>query len=359
MVRLYKNFFEDSFTTCGYWEKDDSLYCITHDGFFMKINCNDFNARFFEPRWIGNKTISFNSSCSVTVGNNIFFFYSDGSGYLVYDAYEVTAEKKNLCVEPTPSAEKPNILAAITFNNSIFCFFRNNNEIIKIDGISGRVIGLIDSGCSLENACVSKYKDKALIVFAGTRAARLLDFKSESFSNIELGIKVDKLWDICTSENNIILMSHCGTVQISDMNGNIESYALNGKDYEYSMMVSEGRRIWIFPGLGKDIYYIEDGRVTKYDEYDSDFKYGANEHWFDVGFKYINSIETNNGIYFPARVGNKIVYINQEGELRWKEVHYRNCKKTEVLNEGVGSSSLTNFIDLVTLCDEVYFMHKN
>ena len=89
-----------------------------------------------------------------------------------------------------------------------------------------------------------------------------------------------------------------------------------GNLFKFEKVVAAGKKVWILPSLGEDIFVFDKDKeeVEKYIDYPKDFKYEMPD---DRG-KYVSYCEDDSYYYFSLSSGNFILSIGKEnGKETW------------------------------------------
>ncbi|WP_029232403.1 hypothetical protein [Butyrivibrio sp. VCB2006] len=321
MVKKTNKKYELAFTNFGYSPLDDSLYGFTDTGFLIKINCENYTVKYISPERSGEQYDFIVAEHSITVEGNIVFYDSRGTDFLVYDLRKNVLKKKNIPnIVPSQYDERSNILCVLQCNGHLIALIRNSSEIITIDRNTFEIVDRTELDFSLKNAFAATKGNKIYVFFDNTSVVKELDLSANSISELDSGFVFNDFQCVNVFDDFFYLLSNTGKVCETDLQNNTKFYDIGGRKNEFCLDVKACNRIWVFPWTGDDIYYIENGNIHLYQEYDDDFEYGASERMFSIGGKYINYVYTNRGVFLPARVGNKIALIDENGDLKWKKM---------------------------------------
>ena len=155
---------------------------------------------------------------------------------------------------------------------------------------------------------------------------------------------------------SMFVLSQNGYIYRCSFDGLIErvdGFIHEGENSYFSTIHYTKNKLWLMPGEGEDIVYIDvlTGKSYIFDEYPDDFSYIAPKHFW----KYTTAIVYNNNCYFSAHSGNYIFYIDENsGEGHWLSLHWPDSKK---ILEAIQSRSNNFFFEgEISLNDYIGFI---
>ena len=314
---LYGNL-DNAFTT--FCVNGEEMYCITDEGLMMHAYLDSCNAEY---KQIQSKLMKdFLAYKSVFCNDKCFFFSHDGKEYLVYDTVSCCFLKKAILTNITFALNSPNVNDVVCKDNDIYVFLKRPAIIVIIDSISGNISDTIN----YNNAYVSSFavhsNGKEYIFFDGEEEFIIFNYDNNKLIPRKMGRKIKNIQDVFLYKDIAYFLTKSGMIYLLSTNTlNINMQKIDCKEDELSIIIVTGDKIWLFPKLGENIYFIKENTLFLYDNYEDSFCYIASKQWFDVGSKYINYIEDNEKIVFPLRKSNMVCLIDKlSEEIIWKKI---------------------------------------
>lgn len=317
-----KNFL-NGFTSFCYDNENKRFLCITNDALLLEIAENDFSAKYVIPQ---NNNISlkdFLAYNSCFYKGKFYFFNFDGTKYVVYDS-KCNELKEYFFegVEATLWDKRKNILDVSIYNNEAYVFFGPRHIVFVIDLVAGNITRTISYDTN-ENVYFAFEKDRQEYLLSDSKIFTF-NYITELMAETKKNDYPRNVQDVFSNDEKLYFLSTDGFISAYKEGQKTNEIKLDKcKKNDYSFLIVLGDKIWLFPKLGEDIVRLYDGDFLAYKEYDSEFGYIVDENWLKIGFKYTNYISTDERIYFPTRIGNKMCSINKlNGSIQWYSIQY-------------------------------------
>lgn len=326
-IKTYK-FNDNAFTSFAYNSEKNEIYAITDKWLLIRIDCESFEAQYLFPD-LGQDylegVVARKSWCN---GKDVVYVSYKGDKFIIYNIENNTIREELIDNKDSVlNIKTDNVLDLVDYGSFLYLFISSDSLIVKIDKNSWKIIEIIKADFSFNKAKAVFYKGKEYLIFNRNKIARVFNFSTEQFDEIDINIELENLQCLYVYEKQIYMLSNSGEIASCDLLGNSEHYNIGGKENDFSIIVRAGGRLWLFPLLGNNIYYLQDNEISLFEEYDEDFSYYADRDWFLIGSKFFNYIETEKTIFFPARMTNCMITLDKKnGNLSFHKILFSDKK---------------------------------
>ncbi len=354
-IKTYK-FNDNAFTSFAYNQNENAFYAITDRWLIIRISCDDFDAKYIFAD-SGQKYLEgFVARKSWCDGNNVFFVSFTGEKYIVYNIKSNTIREEYIGIKDSISNIKTdNVLDLIDYGNYLYLFIKSDSSIVKIEKNTWKIKEVIKADFSFNKSKFIFYNKEEYLIF--DKYVKVFSFSDEEFRDAGIKIEFENLLCMYVYQEYIYMLSSSGEIAKCDLLGNIEHYNIGGKENDFSIIVKAGDKLWVFPSLGDNIYYLQDGVIKLFEEYDEEFSYYAEKDWFLIGSKFFNYVETENNIFFPARVSNRIIALDKTtGNLSFHKITFSD-KKPLIKNILIEKNIVKEGDYDITINDYLSFIH--
>lgn len=268
----------------------------------------------------------------VCLGDNVFVLELNGKRLMKYNVIEkkctyinINCDKKGWGNFATIGCE----------GKSLYIFPIYTDGLIKVD--------LKTSKVKKEKALYSRMQDYKInrkaqeeftyfwrgcqfgnIVWLFPRKGNLViayDMETDTWQEYELSIAIENCEHVIEYTDKLYILSSKGKIYRWGMKDELVEEIADCSNSEtdsttFSRIAVTNKRIFLFPALGKDIFFIDlnTGKINKYSDYPADFRYCGPEGWS----KYYGYCEDEEYYYFAMRSTNYILTLNKrEGKVEW------------------------------------------